>query len=526
MEIQQAPTPESLAPEDSELLSSFARTRNEAAFRTLVSRHAGWVYAAAFRQLRDRHLAEDATQAVFILLSQKAKQVAGHQKISGWLFVAVSYTVRSMKRAEQRRHKHETKAAKQMTAAIEPMPPLTEELDAAVARLGAADRAAIVLRFYQGMELKEVGRELGVSSDAARQRVSRAVARLRRKLGAQVTVASVAAASSYGMHPSPAALEAQMTNSALGGTTGAGVSTSVGGALKGAVYLMAITKAKIAIAVVVSVCAAGFVTTKVVKRNSTVPQTRVIPAAFERVYGLKGEAIRRVSKLSGDDVDLRTNFLVERDADLARQPNRLPQAMLVKWKDGKPNLSGWSSQYTIQNLIQRVGLLPPWQLEGDKQLMNLVLHGDLVINRDAGKDQLRAAIAKVATEQAGYKINLTFREVERPVVVLKGVWDRQNNPRPALEFYVTKPSGKTGTGSGTIEETAQALSNFIERRVVIECQKPPAEVLVYENSKFGEKPEVSPVRNPAAVIKHIEEQTGLTAATQIRRVPVLFIERG
>jgi len=64
--------------DDAELLDAFVREASHAAFRAIVDRHAHWVYAAAYRQLRDPHLAEDATQAVFVLLCQRAKQMKPH----------------------------------------------------------------------------------------------------------------------------------------------------------------------------------------------------------------------------------------------------------------------------------------------------------------------------------------------------------------------------------------------------------------------------------------------------------------
>ena len=58
--------------DDDSLLSAFLKDGDQSAFKALAARHAGWVYAAAYRQLRDSHAAEDATQAVLILLTSLA----------------------------------------------------------------------------------------------------------------------------------------------------------------------------------------------------------------------------------------------------------------------------------------------------------------------------------------------------------------------------------------------------------------------------------------------------------------------
>ena len=52
-------------------------------------------------------------------------------------------------------------------------------LNDALARLSGADRDAILLRYFHRQSLREVGMRMGVSEEAAKQRVFRAVEKLR-----------------------------------------------------------------------------------------------------------------------------------------------------------------------------------------------------------------------------------------------------------------------------------------------------------------------------------------------------------
>jgi DNA-directed RNA polymerase specialized sigma24 family protein len=57
--------------DDMQLVHEYATHQSEEAFETLVSRYVNLVYSAALRQVRDAHLAEEITQAVFILLPNR-----------------------------------------------------------------------------------------------------------------------------------------------------------------------------------------------------------------------------------------------------------------------------------------------------------------------------------------------------------------------------------------------------------------------------------------------------------------------
>ena len=71
---------------DMELLREYAAEGLETSFRTVLDRHVALVYSAALRQVRDPHLAEEVTQAVFVVLARKAGSLHKNTILAGWLF--------------------------------------------------------------------------------------------------------------------------------------------------------------------------------------------------------------------------------------------------------------------------------------------------------------------------------------------------------------------------------------------------------------------------------------------------------
>src|SRR5262249_6673693 len=146
--------------------------------------HIDFVYCAALRQVRDPSLAEDVTQAVFLLLARKVESFRSGTVLVSWLFRTTRFIASRALRSEYRRQRRELEAAKmnpQSTASEtdhdwERVAPV---LDEALAALPQKDRDAVLLRFISRKPFRQVAAEIDVSEDAAKKRVSRALTRLR-----------------------------------------------------------------------------------------------------------------------------------------------------------------------------------------------------------------------------------------------------------------------------------------------------------------------------------------------------------
>lgn len=167
--------------DEQQLIAEFVRDASESAFAELVRRHIDLVYAAASRQLAgDADLAKDVAQRTFCELARKARSLTGRRDLSGWLYNTATFIARRMRRTEARRLAREgamelpgDSAPEVSWSEVQPL------LDDAMQELSEPDREAVVLRFFRNQSLAQVGEKIGVTENAARMRVGRALEKLR-----------------------------------------------------------------------------------------------------------------------------------------------------------------------------------------------------------------------------------------------------------------------------------------------------------------------------------------------------------
>ena len=227
-------------PVDADLLEAFLSRRDEAAFEALLRRHGPMVLGVCRRVLGNRHDAEDAFQATFLVLVRKGTTIRPRELVGNWLWgvaYRTSLKARAMN-AKRRTKEREAQLAEGMTLPVNgALEVLLDRLDEALGRLPEKYRVPVVLCELEGRSRKDVARALGLPEGTLSWRLAQAKKMLAKKLshhGPALSAGAVAAVLSRG------AASAALPSPLLKSTAQAGLRLAAGRALSGSVPTMVV----------------------------------------------------------------------------------------------------------------------------------------------------------------------------------------------------------------------------------------------------------------------------------------------
>jgi RNA polymerase sigma-70 factor (ECF subfamily) len=164
-----------------------SREGNPEAFESLIRAHQRMIHSLTFRMTGSLADAEDLAQEAFIRAYQQLDSYQGTAKFSSWLYRIAINVCLNWRQRELRRDRIHTQWAE--SNAVSQSEPGSEQLDrdvqAALMKLPAKQRAAIVLTVYDGHNHAETAKILGCSETTVSWRVFAARRKLKRLLSAQ-----------------------------------------------------------------------------------------------------------------------------------------------------------------------------------------------------------------------------------------------------------------------------------------------------------------------------------------------------
>jgi RNA polymerase sigma factor (sigma-70 family) len=273
-------------PSDRDLLGRFVNERDEAAFARLMDRHGPLVRGVCRRLLHDDHDAEDACQAVFLVLARKAASIRKRTSLASWLHgVAYRVAARLRDNGVQRRTQIGVPSPEpeaKPTADLswrEAQALLDEELQHLPERL----RLPLVLCYLEGKTRDEAAGELGWRVSTFRGRLERARKLLRGRLERRGVFLSTGLLAT--LFPSAAGASPVQSSMRL-----APASERAANLAEGMVRAMFLTKLNQLVLACCSLLAAGVLVVGLSSFGRAVPQSAgVEPASQPRGRGDKKE---------------------------------------------------------------------------------------------------------------------------------------------------------------------------------------------------------------------------------------------
>lgn len=170
---------------------ALARDGDSDAFRALMERHGRAVYRLAHRMTGSPQDAEDVVQETFLRAYRQLGRFESRANFSTWLHrIAVNCSIDLIRSRRHQETGHEAADLEYFEAAAEDRidhsperlmlsTEVQERVSAAMAGLSAMERAAFVLRHFEGQSIEDISRSLGLKANAAKHSIFRAVRKMR-----------------------------------------------------------------------------------------------------------------------------------------------------------------------------------------------------------------------------------------------------------------------------------------------------------------------------------------------------------
>jgi RNA polymerase sigma-70 factor (ECF subfamily) len=168
------------------------RAGDSEAFRVLVDRHARTIFRLASRMVGNEQDADDVVQETFLRAYRQIDRFESRANFGTWLYrIAVNCSLDLLRQRPRRRQKLEPEDGDEPAADPDANPSperlmfsaeVQTRVTSALHDLSPAERAAFLLRHFEGQSIEEIGRALGLRTSATKHTVFRAVQKMRRAL--------------------------------------------------------------------------------------------------------------------------------------------------------------------------------------------------------------------------------------------------------------------------------------------------------------------------------------------------------
>jgi RNA polymerase sigma factor (sigma-70 family) len=258
---------------DKQLLARFGRQRDDGSFGELIRRHGPLVMQVCRKTSLNEQDAEDAFQAVFLVLAKKAGNIGWQDSIANWLYGVAWRVAKNLKRVAIRRNARTVEHGGDMSEFSAPNDPpnaarddLEQLLYPVLYELPAKYRAPIILCHLEGKSRSQAANELGITENVIKGRLERGRELLRKRLvnksqGVMAAFGAGAFAQQVAHSSIPQETVHSLTQAAVGFANGAIATSTTSTSIvlaKGELLKMLVTlQLKVAALILTATCSVG-----------------------------------------------------------------------------------------------------------------------------------------------------------------------------------------------------------------------------------------------------------------------------